>query len=419
MPSTISLVRAATLACALAALSGCNTDGHGKYTQEHINVAKEKMAMLKSGTEWQMGQQQFLAGDFNKALKSVERSLTLNPNVPKSHVLRGRILMELGRLEEARQEFATAEELDPNNVDAQYYAGIVHERVGQPDLAIARYRRAIELDSGNAQYVIAAAEMLVNQGKLDEAETLLTERKEFLQYNAAVRQTLGHIALLHKDAPKAAQLFSEAMLLAPGDPQILEDLVHAQMASSQWAEAEVNITRLLDMEANKDRRDLKQLRARALVALDRPVEARTLFIELTTDKEGGRDVRSWIDLGNVAVLLKDRVNLRLAASRLMAMAPDRADGYVFRALYCRLDNRPEDAVQAIEGACARSKKDATPFIIKAMILQDLNRTGEARDAVAQGVSIDPANRKAQALLVALGGEMPANQAVTSHPEASN
>lgn len=387
------------LALLSATLGGCG--GHGKYTTEHINIAQEKMAVIKSGTDWQMAQQQFLGGDLNKSLKSVDRSLANNPRVPKSHLLRGRILLEMGRIEEARQSFLAVESLDPNFVEAHYYLGIIHERVAEPDQALARYKTAMDLDTANAQYLIAASEMLVTLNRLDEAEQLLNERRQYFTYNAAVRQTLGHIAMLRNDPAAAAANFNEALLLAPGDMQIVENLAQAQFQARQYADAEVNVTRILDSETGKERRDLKHLKARCLIALDRPVEARTLLIELTSDKEGGRDVRGWIELGNVAVLLKDKINLRQAAARVQAMAPEKAEGFMLRAMYCRMDNRPEDALQAAENAITRAVEDPTAYRLKALVLKDLGRIAES-DSV-----------------IALANSLAANRTIVGHPDASN
>src|SRR5262245_50133544 len=131
------------LSCTLVVFSGCM--GQGKWTKEGAVKAQDKMNVLKSGTDWGMAHQQFLAGDLEKSLKTIDRSIALNPNVPKSHILRGRIMLERTRLEDARAEFLEAERLDPANVDAQYYLGIVHERVSEPDEALARYRKAMEI----------------------------------------------------------------------------------------------------------------------------------------------------------------------------------------------------------------------------------------------------------------------------------
>jgi Flp pilus assembly protein TadD len=405
---------AVALACA-GALAGCS--GHGKYTREHIAQAKEKMTMLKSGTEYQMAQQQFLAGDLDKAMKTIDRSVALNPNVARSHVLRGRILLERGRLEQAREALLTAESLDDQNVEAQYYLGIIHERVNEPVEALARYSRAAELDPANPQYLVAAAEMHLVQGHLDEAERMLTEKKSQFRYNAAVRQALGQIAMLRGDASIAAKHFADALTLASDDAGIMEDLIRAQMACGDFAEAEYHIQRLLEREENKNRRDLMHLRARCLMAVNRPVEARTLLLELTGHREGSRDLRAWIDLGNVAASLKDRANLRTASQRVLAIAPDRHEGWMLRALLGRIENNPEQALAAADQAAARTTTDAAPFLLRALILEDLGRLDEARESLVEGLHRDPNNRAAQTLLAALDNTPAPTGAVVGHGAA--
>ncbi|MBY0311310.1 MAG: tetratricopeptide repeat protein [Phycisphaerales bacterium] len=394
---------------AMVVLAGC---GQGQYTKEGKTAAVEKMAMLKSGTEWQMAHQQFLAGDLTKALKTVDRSIALNGKVPKSRVLRGRIMLERSRLEEARNEMLTALELDPNFVDAHYYLGVIYERVNQPADAMASYKKAMELDSANAQYVVAAAEMLISKEDLAGAETLLNERKQFLQYNPAIRQTMGHIATLRNDHAQAAQLFEEALLLAPGDQAITEDLIQSYLLARQFADAESHIGKLLDKKENADRRDLKYMRARCLMALNRPVEAREILQQLTSAKEGAADLRAWVDLGNVAAILRDKATLRQTMQRVQAMAPDKSDGFMLRAMYCRLDNRPDDALNAINQAVARAGNDATPLVFKSIVLQDLGRSAEARATLAQARQVDPNNVQAMALLQ----QIESGRTITGHPD---
>lgn len=412
--STLRLAAVSLLACA-GTLAGCN--GHGKYTREHIAQAKEKMSMLKSGTEYQMAQQQFLAGDLDKSMKTIDRAIALNPEVAKSHVLRGRVLIEKGRLEQAREAFLQAETLDPESVEAQYYLGIIHERVNEPAEALTRYLRAAELDSANPQYLVAAAEMHLVQGNLDEAERLLTEKKSQFRYNAAVRQALGQVAMLRGDAPGASKLFAEALTLASDDPGIMEDLIRAQMACGEFAEAEFHIQRLLDRPEYKERRDLMHLRARCLMAVDRQVEARTLLLELTNHREGSRDLRAWIDLGNVAATLKDRANLRTASQRVLALAPDRHEGWMLRAMQSRIEGNSEQALAAAEQAAARTDSDAAPCLLRALILEDMGRTAEARASLMEGLRRDPNNRAVQTLLAALDGATPSG-AVVGHESAT-
>lgn len=403
---------ASLAACSLiaAALTGCNNPGqHGKYTQEHKSQAQERMTMLKSGTEWQMAQQQFLSGDIEKAYKTINKSLAMNPKVPKSHVLKGRILIEKARLEEARESLLEAEKLDPENVDAQYYLGIIHEQFSQPGEALTRYQKAADLDPANAQYVVAASEMYVQLGQLDQAEQFINQRKHNFEYNAALRQSLGHIAMLRNDPKTAAQCFNEALLLAPDDSAILEDVAQSQLASGNFAEAEFAAAKLLEREECKDRRDLKLMRAKCLMNLNRPVEARSLLLSLTNEKESGRDAQVWIDLGNCAAVLKDKQHLRLAANRAAALSPDRFEGHMLKALYNRMEGRPEEALTHAHEATLRSGGDSSPFVLKALILQDLGRPFEAKDTVEQALLKNPSSTRLQALLTTLQGQTVAGE----------
>jgi tetratricopeptide (TPR) repeat protein len=407
------VVLCAGLGVAAAGLGGCA--GHGQYTTKHVADSQNKLSLLKSGTEWQMAQQQYLGGDFEKALKTVDRSIALNDKVAKSHVLRGRILIELSRLEQARASLLKAEEADPKSVDAQYFLGIIHERFSQPDLALERYAKAVELDSTNPQYLIAEAEMMVQLDRLDDAEQLLKEKRADFQFNAAVRQTLGHIESMRGNEEAGAQLYNEALLLAPDDLAIIEDLVRAQVGCRKFAEAELNLRRLLNSETTKGRRDLRHLQARCLVAVDRPVEARTILIGLTTDAEGAHDTRSWIDLGNVACVLGDDARIQESASRLIAIAPDRFEGYFFKAVQLKQLGDQQAALKALETAVSLAGKNPEPLMFKGMIQQDLGLTEEARASYAAAMELDPANVTTQKLLSTVGDA----EAVASDPDPGN
>ena len=73
-------------------------------------------------------------------------------------------------LEGALLCFQKAAALKPENVDAQYYMGIVYERFTQNSEALEHYLKAGELDPNNPQYAVAAAEMALENGsaRLDD-----------------------------------------------------------------------------------------------------------------------------------------------------------------------------------------------------------------------------------------------------------
>lgn len=404
------LARAASILglCLLgASLASC---GHGAYTTEHMNTATEKVALIKSGSQWTQAQQQFLAGDLDKALKSVDESIAIKADYAKSHVLRGRILMEKGDLDGSRISLLRAEELDPTLPDTQYYLGILHERFRQPQEALSRYSKAAALDPRSPQYQIASAEMLVQMDRLDDAQALIDSKRDTFQYNPAVKQTEGHIAMLRGNPEAAAKLFGEARLLAPDDMSILEDLARAQIASANWSEAEYNISRVLEGSKTKPaapgtpalaRRDLQHMRVTCLLKLDRPVEARTTLLELTQGQEGEKDLRAWINLGDVCALLNDNARLRTAATRAVAISPETYEGYYLRGLFLHRTGDNKAALDSLDKATTLTATDPGPWVLRGMVQQDLGMLQEAKASFETAAKLAPSDARIRTLMSAV------------------
>jgi predicted Zn-dependent protease len=201
--------------------------------------------------------------------------------------------------------------------------------------------------------------------------------------------------VLRGDHNQAANYFNDAILLAPDDPAIMEDLARSQIACGKFGDAEFNLGRLLRMDENKDRRDLQVLRAKCLLTIDRPVEARTLVQQVTTSPEGQNDAEAWVLLGNAASVLKDRGNLRLAGARVNALAPNRFEGYFFKAQYHNIENQKTEALSLVEKAIERSGTNTSPFVLKATILQDLGQPEAAQQAMAAALERNPNDRVCQ------------------------
>ncbi len=395
------VLRACTLLglAGLAVMSGCRS--HGQYTSAAIRAAEDRTSIVKSGVTWQQAQQQFLAGNLERALSTVNTAIEINPNVARSHVLRGRILMEMGQLEAAHVAFTRAEELDPSNVESRYYRGIVHERFSQPEEALECYRAAMELDRTNPQYVVAAGEMLVTLRRLDEATALLESGRTGFAHNAGIRQLLGQIAALRGEHAESARLLKEARLLAPDDDELLEELIRAQIAAGQGTDAHINLTALMRVSPNAERRDLRLLQARTLVLMRRFTEARSILLNLTAEREGEQDIAAWIELGEVCLQLEDWDRLRMITARIISLAPTRPDGYLQRAVMQRRTGQLEQALLTLGRAVGPVRLDARLLQLEALTLSDLGRHSEAVMVAEQLARANPPVAGAEAFAESL------------------
>ncbi len=391
MRTILGLVAIAGMTASL----GCG--GTGAYTREGTSLAKEKMNVIKSATEWEMARQAFLAGDLDKALRKVDVSIGINPSVAKSHVLRGRILLEMGEIGQAQRSLETAIATDPNHVEAHYYMGIVSERLAHTQEAFDHYDQAATLDEYNDQYAVAAAEMLIDMNRYDDASAYLHATPTH-GHSAGVRQTLGHLARLQGDLSTAVTEFRSAQLLAPDDTGILEDLTRAQFDTGAFADASYGFSQLLERPETADRRDLQRMYADCLIRIDRPMEARKIYKELTSSAAGASDVEAWIGLGNVSYTVGDFATVRHAATRTVALAPNRKDGYVLWSLLHRNQGNMEASVKSLRDAIVRDPQDPMLHTMLALGLVELNRPSEARIALTQALTLDPTNISAATVM---------------------
>lgn len=398
-PTRALLGPAARMLAAIAmasAFGAAGCAGQKSYTQAHTSTAKIKMDGLKAATEHQMALQAFHAGDLPKAQKHCDYSITLNPNVVRSQLLRGRIMLELGHLQEASAAFTKASELGPEDAEVYYYVGLLAERVNDAPGAVDAFTKASEFDPANPQYAIAAAENMIDLKQLDRADAFLAARADQFKHNPGIRQVRGHIQLMRGDAQAAAKLFSEARLLAPDDPSITEDLARTQFQLGEFGQAEANLLRLFKRPELAQRIDLRLLRSQCLMQLGRVVDARSILIDITNSDEGATNIEAWTLLTKVSLDVNDIGRARQAAARLIALQPKEAHGYVLRAMVQRKAGEFAAAQASLERAIT-IRADAPTLTLFGMTLADQGNHAAAERAYAKALQVDPSYQPAQRL----------------------
>ena len=107
-------------------------------------------------------------GWLDEAAREFEKAIRLDPKSAHAHDNLGTIFAERGQLFEAMGEFLEAVRLEPESPTSRHYLASFLAAHGQ-DLAIAEYRRAIELEYDFPDAHLNLALSLADRGQLDEA----------------------------------------------------------------------------------------------------------------------------------------------------------------------------------------------------------------------------------------------------------
>jgi tetratricopeptide (TPR) repeat protein len=144
----------------------------------------------------------------------------------------GLAALEVGLLDDARQQFTTATELIGDEPASWVNLGITQLRLGELDAAVAPIERGLSLAPDNSDVVLAAGRMEIARGRLDEGVALLQRAVELdprgLRARYALAEEVARSGVPGAD-DRAQALFDELAQLAPANLAVLVE--HARIAA--------------------------------------------------------------------------------------------------------------------------------------------------------------------------------------------
>lgn len=312
------------LAAVLASASACSSTS--KRGVEARKAAHERVGRVNTGIALEQGERALRSGEFPEALKAANGVLKAFPNDPDALMLRGRTLQEMYRAEDAAADFRAALAVDPARADAWYYLGVIHERFGRLAEAHDAYGSARCLEPRNLQYAMASVEVVVAQGDLDAALLELDEASTQFEFSHQLMHLRAEVLELAGDPASAYDWLVRAESIAP--PGAYErDLILSSFASRHYGACLQRLDRLAESGDLEDG-ELLRLRARCLMVLDRPVEARDLMAGLV--EHGGMTTPAdYLVLGEAAWLAGDWGRVGEAGRRLQDLREYPAEAALF------------------------------------------------------------------------------------------
>jgi Flp pilus assembly protein TadD len=132
-------------------------------------------------------------------------------------------------------------------VKAENNLGLSYEGLNRTEDAMTAYRNAIKWQQGNPhpseQPMLNLGIMLLHQGKLPEAEQLLSEASTIAPRDPNIREQLGHLYLQLNQLGKAQEQFERAIALNPQNPALHFLLGRVYRAEGQAEKAKAEFAR--------------------------------------------------------------------------------------------------------------------------------------------------------------------------------
>jgi tetratricopeptide (TPR) repeat protein len=204
------------------------------YYQQAISLSPQN-AQLRN----ELAMVQFIRGDTDSALASLEHSLLLDPKFSQTYVLKGDVLSEAGDRQGALEAYRQASILVPSDISIQNAVGVLSAQVGDTQGALEAFQRIIDTQTkalSNAQAQLADLDAAANAaGGYSFLPATAAARRDALQgsiakYRSQLHLIYSNMALVLRDAghiAEALQIAQTALALADdSDRPTIEALIN-------------------------------------------------------------------------------------------------------------------------------------------------------------------------------------------------
>jgi tetratricopeptide (TPR) repeat protein len=179
------------------------------------NQALMPEALIRSGTNSNLGNAFFMESRFEEAIGQYEQALKLNPNdrdVPSNLAA---ALMRAGRYRDAIGYCEQALRIDPDDAYSHYNLGEALIRLGQPAQAIPHLEQTLRIDPNKAEAHNDLGNLLLEQGQAPEAMGHWERALQIKPTFAEAHFNLANALLRNGRLEEAIEHYNQALSIRP------------------------------------------------------------------------------------------------------------------------------------------------------------------------------------------------------------
>jgi tetratricopeptide (TPR) repeat protein len=189
--------------------------------------------------------------EFAKTIRYIDEAIQTDLKDPDLHQIRGSVLEELHRYDEALKSYAKATELDPLNTRLQYSIGNAYEKSGRRTRGIEQMEKIIQEnpDDASALNFIGYTLLMMDQD-LERSGQLIRKALSLKPDDGYIIDSLGWLLLKTGDTDKSLENLKKAAEKVKSDPIVADHLGDAYLKKGMKSDAAQAYRRSL--KANPD-----------------------------------------------------------------------------------------------------------------------------------------------------------------------
>jgi tetratricopeptide (TPR) repeat protein len=195
---------------------------------------------------YNLGMAAFENGDYQAAIRHFERSIRINPDIPRTHNDLGMCYLFLNDNARAVPHFERAIELDPSFAEAHNNLGIAFFALGRLKEAELQFQATLASPDYGTKFIplYNLGNLYRQQGKNEEALSCYTkgledEERITPQYRINIHHQMGNTLLALKRYREAFEHYETVLVL---NPRMVEAAFNAGVAAYEFGDRDAAVT---------------------------------------------------------------------------------------------------------------------------------------------------------------------------------
>ncbi len=174
----------------------------------------------------------------------INRALALSPNLPDALAVKGWLLTEEFRLDEALPLLQRAIKANPNDASSHRFLGNLYDRRADPTSALSHFSLAAGLDPLDFISQVFRCQELIDLGEFERAQEACARARMLEPGNMWGPLATSAIARAQGNLPEAVRWLEEARKLAPADEWLADQLTELMVSQGRTREARALLSQL-------------------------------------------------------------------------------------------------------------------------------------------------------------------------------
>ena len=327
----------------------------------------------------------FDLGKFEDAIQDYNKAIDLNPNNASYYYNRGTTFANLEKFEDAIQDYNKAIDLNPNDESVYYNRGVAFIYLNEYEKAIENLSKAIDLNPNKDSTYYNRGIAFTNLSDSEKAIKDFNKAIDLNSNNASYYNNRGTLYINQGNYDEAVKDFSKAIDLNPIFTFGYSNLGNLYNNLNKYEKAIKNLSKAIDLDPNFS--DAYNIRGVSYVNQKKFSEAIKDFskaIDLNPN-----DKEYYYNLGNLYNNLNEYEKAIENLSKAIDLDPNFSDAYNIRGVSYVNQKKFSEAIKDFSKAIDLNPNDKEYYYNLGNLYNNLNEYEKAIENLSKAIDLDP------------------------------